>query len=131
MLHTISTKNYNYEAQINHCKLLRDISVTFPHSQLNVIMGPSGCGKSTLLNAMIGRGNGRGRVSGRLFLNETEIADLNAVRSTVGYVTQQDMMHSSLTVKEILTYQAQLRLPKTEGKQILIIIEKKAGNYLV
>ena len=81
-------------------------------------MGPSGCGKSTLVNAMMGRGSGRGRVSGRLFLNETEIADLNAVRSTVGYVTQQDMMHSSLTVKEILTYQAQLRLPKREGLHI-------------
>ena len=112
--HTISTRGYSYETH-NHRRLLRDVTATFPHSQLNVVMGPSGCGKSTLINAMMGRYNGRGSSSGGLYLNETEIKDLDVIRSTVGYVTQQDLMHPNLTVKEILTYQAQLRLSKTEG----------------
>ena len=78
-------------------------------------MGPSGCGKSTLINAMMGRYNGRGSSSGGLYLNGTEIENLDVIRSTVGYVTQQDLMHPNLTVKEILTFQAQLRLSKSEG----------------
>ena len=112
--HTISTRGYTYETN-NHRRLLRNVTATFPHSQLNVVMGPSGCGKSTLINAMMGRYNGRGSSSGGLYLNGTEIENLDVIRSTVGYVTQQDLMHPNLTVKEILTFQAQLRLSKSEG----------------
>ena len=52
----------------------------------------------------------RGTVSGTISMNGKKVKSLSQHRRHIGYVTQDDVMHAHLTVKEILTYQARLRL---------------------
>ncbi|KAE9462212.1 hypothetical protein C3L33_05880, partial [Rhododendron williamsianum] len=69
--------------------------------RIMAIMGPSGSGKSTLLDSL------SGRVSG------------NAIMTGNAYVTQEDALMGTLTVKETITYSAHLRLPTTLTKDDL------------
>jgi ABC-type multidrug transport system, ATPase component len=78
------------------------------------LMGPSGCGKSTLINSIMGYNKDYGDTTGNLYLNGVAIQNLSKIKNYVGYVTQHDIMHENLTVKEILTYQAQLKLPEED-----------------
>lgn len=71
-------------------------------------MGPSGCGKSTLLDALANRLGKGAELSGDVLVNGRK-AMLNYGRAA--YVTQEDVLIGTLTVKETLTFAARLRLP--------------------
>jgi ABC-type multidrug transport system ATPase subunit len=100
--------------------ILDDISSDMPAGTLTAIIGGSGSGKTSLLNQMSGRMHGnRLSVSGRTLFNGTEKP--SGVRSA--YVIQQDILLPTLTVRETLTYAADLRLPssvKREERQRLV-----------
>ena len=73
------------------------------------ILGPSGAGKTTLLNALSGL---RPAESGKILFDQTDLyKNLDQLRSLFGYVPQDDIVHSDLTVIEALTFAARLRLP--------------------
>lgn len=72
------------------------------------LMGPSGSGKSTLLDALSGRLAANAFLSGRIVLNGHK-AKLSF--GTAAYVTQDDNLIGTLTVRETISYSAQLRLP--------------------
>jgi len=73
------------------------------------ILGPSGAGKTTLLNALSGL---RPAESGKILFDQTDLyKNLGQLRSLFGYVPQDDIVHSDLTVTEALTFAARLRLP--------------------
>ena len=73
------------------------------------ILGPSGAGKTTLLNALSGL---RPAESGKVRFDQTDLyKNLGQLRSLFGYVPQDDIVHSDLTVTEALTFAARLRLP--------------------
>jgi ABC transport system ATP-binding/permease protein len=73
------------------------------------ILGPSGAGKTTLLNALSGL---RPAESGKIVFDQTDLYKyLGQLRSLFGYVPQDDIVHSDLTVTEALTFAARLRLP--------------------
>lgn len=72
------------------------------------LMGPSGSGKSTLLDALSGRLASNAILSGRILLNGRK-AKLSF--GTAAYVTQDDTLIGTLTVRETIYYSAQLRLP--------------------
>jgi ABC-type multidrug transport system ATPase subunit len=105
----------------SHVKtILDDISAHMPSGSLTAIIGGSGSGKTSLLNQMSGRMQGtRLSTSGRTYFNGSE--DSANVRSA--YVIQQDILLPTLTVRETLTYAAQLRLPSSvsqaERKQLV------------
>ncbi|XP_045819245.1 ABC transporter G family member 1-like [Trifolium pratense] len=82
--------------------------------QLLAIMGPSGCGKSTLLDALAGRLDSNTRQSGEILINGNKQA---LAYGTSAYVTQDDTLLTTLTVKEAVYYSAQLQLPDTMSKQ--------------
>ncbi|CAN6479944.1 unnamed protein product [Victoria cruziana] len=77
------------------------------------IMGPSGSGKSTLLDALAGRLGSNTRQSGDILVNGRKQA---LGYGTSAYVTQDDTLMSTLTVKEAVYYSAQLQLPSTMSK---------------
>jgi ABC-type multidrug transport system ATPase subunit len=119
----------------NHVKtILDDISADMLSGSLTAIIGGSGSGKTSLLNFMSGRITGtRLATSGRTIFNGSE--DASRIRSA--YVIQQDILLPTLTVRETLTYAAQLRLPSSVGeeerKQLIeeVILElslKEAAN---
>ncbi|XP_071700232.1 ABC transporter G family member 12 [Rutidosis leptorrhynchoides] len=82
-------------------------------SRIMAIMGPSGSGKSTLLDSLAGRLAGNVIMTGNVLLNgKKKRLDYGAV----AYVTQEDILMGTLTVKETITYSAKLRLPGSLSK---------------
>ncbi|KAM0893119.1 hypothetical protein ACQ4PT_025319 [Festuca glaucescens] len=90
--------------------ILRGISGHAGPGEVLAIMGPSGCGKTTLLDTLAGRlGPG---------VNETGLILINGRREklafgTSAYVTQDNMLMSTMSVREAVYYSAQLQLPGT------------------
>jgi ABC transport system ATP-binding/permease protein len=73
------------------------------------ILGPSGAGKTTLLNALSGL---RPADAGKILIDQTNFYEhLDRLRALFGYVPQDDIVHSDLTVAEALIFAARLRLP--------------------
>ncbi|KAJ1694137.1 hypothetical protein LUZ63_010835 [Rhynchospora breviuscula] len=75
---------------------------------LTALMGPSGSGKSTLLDALASRLAANAFLTGTILLNgrKTKLSFGNAA-----YVTQDDNLIGTLTVRETIMYSARLRLP--------------------
>jgi ABC transport system ATP-binding/permease protein len=73
------------------------------------LMGPSGAGKTTLLmtlNGYLPPSAGQVRING-----EDLYAIYDALRGSIGYVPQDDIVHPELTVFEAVRYSARFRLP--------------------
>lgn len=90
--------------------LLDDVSLVIKPRELIGLLGPSGAGKSTLMNVM----NGFARPSGgEVLYNGVELyRNLDSLKSTIGFVPQEDIMHKQLSVRRCLYYGAKLRLPE-------------------
>ena len=56
-------------------------------------------------------------MEGILRANGEVIASLRKIKKIVGFVPQEDTMHRTLTVTEVLTFQANLRLPPVFTKK--------------
>lgn len=97
--------------------VLHDVSLRVNPNELVAIVGGSGAGKTTLLEALAGV---RPADEGRVFVNETDLyADLDFLRSAVGYVPQEDIIHLELSLQRTLRYSARLRLdPSTSDAEI-------------
>ena len=76
---------------------------------LNAILGPTGCGKTSLLDILADRKDPHS-ISGPVLINESYRQP--SFKYTVGYVVQDNIMCESFTVRENLTFSANLRLPK-------------------
>ena len=89
--------------------LLDDLSLVVKPKELIGLLGPSGAGKTTLMNAL----NGFVKpTSGKVFYNGADLyRNLEALKSTIGFVPQEDIMHRQLPVRRCLYYAAKLRLP--------------------
>jgi ABC transport system ATP-binding/permease protein len=90
-------------------RLLNDISLAIEPGQLVALVGGSGAGKSTLMKALLGI---EPKIEGTVYLNGDNLkSNFNIYRTLIGYVPQQDIVHTNLRVKEVLYYAAKLRLP--------------------
>ena len=104
---SITAQNIN--KSINGKTILKDISLAIHPREFIGLMGPSGCGKSTLMDALNGL---RPASSGNVFVNDLDLYhNFNALRRSIGYVPQRDVLHDALTVERTLYYAAKLRLP--------------------
>uniref|UniRef100_A0A2C9VJH1 ABC transporter domain-containing protein n=1 Tax=Manihot esculenta TaxID=3983 RepID=A0A2C9VJH1_MANES len=81
--------------------------------ELLAIMGPSGCGKSTLLDALAGRLSSKAKQTGDILINGHK---QRLAYGTSAYVTQDDTLITTLTVREAVYYSAQLQLPDSMSK---------------
>ncbi len=90
--------------------IIQDISLVFKPREFIVVVGQSGGGKSTLVDAIAGY---RPATHGRVIVNETidVYKEFDAIRTTIGYVPQKDIIHMELTVFQALDYAARLRMP--------------------
>uniref|UniRef100_A0ACD5U6A6 Uncharacterized protein n=1 Tax=Avena sativa TaxID=4498 RepID=A0ACD5U6A6_AVESA len=87
---------------------------------ITALMGPSGSGKSTLLDALAGRLAANAFLSGTVLLNGRKA---NLSFGAAAYVTQDDNLIGTLTVRETISYSARLRLPDNmpmEEKRALV-----------
>jgi len=86
---------------------LQSTHLSLTSNKLIAIMGPSGCGKSTLLKALNGDNP---PTKGKVFLFDLELTEnYEYLKTLIGYVPQDDIVHSQLTVKQCLYYSARLR----------------------
>nr|XP_023889798.1 ABC transporter G family member 11-like [Quercus suber] len=77
------------------------------------IMGPSGCGKSTLLDSLAGRLSSNTQQIGEILINGRKET---LAFGTSAYVTQDDTLMTTLTVREAVYYSAQLQLPDSMSR---------------
>lgn len=90
-------------------RLLSDVSLTIRPSEFVGLMGPSGAGKSTLMNVLNGYSP---PFAGSVLINGRSLYQhFDEFRGLLGYVPQDDIIHSELTVREALFFSARLRLP--------------------
>ncbi|KAF1880940.1 hypothetical protein Lal_00022970 [Lupinus albus] len=89
--------------------ILKDVNCEARPGELTAIAGPSGAGKTTLLEILAGRISPC-KVSGQVFVNHRPMV-VDRFRRASGFVTQEDALFPSLTVRETLMYSAMLRLP--------------------
>jgi ABC-type multidrug transport system ATPase subunit/predicted component of type VI protein secretion system len=103
--------------------ILQDISLTVYPGEFVGLMGPSGAGKTTLMMALNGY---LPPTQGHTRLNGVDLyRSYDAFRGNIGYVPQDDIIHSQLTVWEALYYTARLRLPPdTSRREICAIIDR-------
>lgn len=87
--------------------ILDDIALTIPASRFVGIIGPSGAGKSSLLTTLSGL---RAPDGGLVLVDGKNIYSGHEVQS-FGFVPQEDIVHSDLTVDQALRFSARLRLP--------------------
>lgn len=89
--------------------LLSDVGFTLSPSSLTGVIGPSGAGKSTLFRILSG---GERPSSGVIGYDGRDLyANLAELQHRMGVVPQDDLVHSGLTVRQALTYAAELRFP--------------------
>ena len=89
---------------------------------LIAVMGPSGCGKSTLLKALNGDAP---PTSGRVLINGLDLNEhFDYLKTHIGYVPQDDIVHRELTVEQSLFYAAKLRLENASSDVISQKIEQ-------
>jgi len=100
----------------NPTRLLLDrVSLAIEPREFVGLLGPSGAGKTTLMHALNGS---QPADAGAVLLNSWNLyADYAALRATMGYLPQEDVLHRTLTVKQCLYYSAKLRLPDDYGEK--------------
>lgn len=100
----------NITKVIDQRTILQDINLAIYPREFVGLMGPSGCGKSTLMDALNGL---RPASSGLVQVNDLDLyRNFDALRRSIGYVPQRDILHDALTVERTLYYAARLRLPE-------------------
>ena len=110
-------------------KILHDINLQVLPGEFVGILGPSGAGKSTLLKTLCGYA---APTSGCVLLNETPLyRSYEMFRRIIGYVPQDDILHSELDVFRSLDYIARQRLPADttidERKKIILTTIEELG----
>lgn len=94
-------------------QILHDITLAIEPGEFVGILGPSGAGKTTLLKALNGYAPAE---QGTVLLDESPLYRAHAMfRHCLGYVPQDDLLLSELTVARSLEYIARLRLPGDVG----------------
>ncbi|MGE0685863.1 MAG: FHA domain-containing protein [Dehalococcoidia bacterium] len=90
--------------------ILQDVSLSVNAREFVAIVGPSGAGKSTLITALCGY---QQATSGSVLINGTDFySHLDAFRSDVGFVPQDDIIHKDLSIERAFTYAARLRMTR-------------------
>src|SRR6185503_19837425 len=95
--------------------LLDNISLTARPGTLTAVIGPSGAGKSTFARLVAGYTHPTaGTVA---FEGHAIHAEYASLRSRIGMVPQDDVVHGQLTVEQALMFAAELRSPPDTNKE--------------
>ncbi len=90
--------------------ICNNVSLNIEPCELVAIIGGSGAGKSTIMNCISGYSK---PTSGEVKVNGIDLYhNFESMKDIIGYVPQQDIVFENLTVFDMLSYTAKLRLPK-------------------
>lgn len=94
--------------------LLHGVDFRAAPGTLTAVIGPSGAGKSTVSRVVSGAVT---PTAGRVEFEGRDVhRDFDALRSRIGMVPQDDVLHRQLTVLQALRFAAELRLPPDMSK---------------
>lgn len=92
-------------------KILSNVSFSILKGELVGLLGPSGSGKSTLLKSCCGLINPS---NGKVLINSTSLYENTSIlKDKFGFVPQDDIIHTDLSVEKAVYYSARLRLPSS------------------
>ena len=90
-------------------RVIDGVSFSILPGEMVAIMGPSGAGKTSALTTLAGY---TPPTKGHVFMDGLSLYQhYDVFRTAIGYVPQEDVMHRTLTVREVLYYQAKLNFP--------------------
>ena len=93
-------------------EVLKHIDLEVEKGQLVTLLGPSGCGKSTLLRCLAGLET---VTSGRIYLDDKDITDVNPKDRDIGMVFQQYSLFPNMDVAQNVAFGLKLKkVPKQE-----------------
>ncbi|KAJ3075788.1 ATP-binding cassette sub- G member 1 [Podochytrium sp. JEL0797] len=93
--------------------ILKNITGIFKPRRFTAVMGASGAGKTSFLNLLAGEAK-IGSMSGEIKVNSVSVSG-DEIKHVSGFVFQEDVILSTMTVTEAITMSATLRLPKSVG----------------
>ena len=103
-----------------------DVSFTVADGQICGLLGPNGAGKSTIMNILTGylsATSGQVTVAGHPLPEEAD-----AAKACVGYLPEQPPLYPEMTVKEYLTFAAELKgVKKAERKEQVCRAARRTG----
>ncbi len=89
-------------------KILNDARFLFYPGEFCALMGIAGAGKSTLMKAMTGQ---MPLSAGDVYLDNATLSENpDLFRRDFGFVPQEEIYHKDLTVRQVLTFAAELRI---------------------
>lgn len=115
--------------------LFSDLNISIAAKEVVCLMGPSGCGKSTLLSLIAGHMSSEFVHSGRVLLNDTNLAELEPHQRQVGILFQDDLLFPHLNVWQNLAFALPNSIKGDERRQHALAALKKvelsnlAGSY--
>jgi ABC-2 type transport system ATP-binding protein len=110
-------------------EVLHGLDFEIPAREVTGLLGPSGCGKTTLLRVLAGV---QAHVTGEVHVLG-EPAGSAALRSRIGYVTQESSVYDDLTVAENLAFFARvLGVGRDEVDRCLAVVDlaDRAGDVV-
>jgi ABC transport system ATP-binding/permease protein len=107
---------WNLTARTGEKTRLDNMSVVQPGGSVMAILGPSGAGKTSLFYALMREL--AYQEGGEVYFNGRSVATHgDQIRTTLGFVPQQDYLHRTLTVNRLLNYADRLRRPRVSTKK--------------
>ncbi len=85
---------------------LRDISFEIPQNAYGILMGKTASGKTTIIETLCGL---KRPISGRIFLHGRDVTDLKPSQRGIGYVPQDGVLFSTMTVGHQLGFALTVR----------------------
>ena len=126
-VHSVTIEASHLHKRAGSVTILHDFSLHVERGQFVMILGPSGAGKTSLLDALVGL---RPTDSGKVYYDGEDFSlHRERLRSMVGYVPQDDIVHRELTTIQALWFSARLRLPPgTPLPEIAKLVTQTVGR---
>jgi ATP-binding cassette subfamily B protein len=124
-LRTLAFEHVTFQHQSASTPAVSDISFAARRGETIAFVGPSGAGKTTLVKLLVGLYQPQ---AGRILYNGTPGTDidLNALRTQIGFVTQDTQLFSG-TIRENLLFVN----PKASDAECLEVLKKAACDNLL
>lgn len=95
--------------------LLNHVNLEIKSNDFVAIIGGSGAGKTTLMNAISGFDKA---CSGTILFNGHDMKkEFEQLKDLIGYVPQQEIIYENLTLHNMLSYTAKMKMPKDTDKE--------------